>query len=78
MQVCQSPMLKLYYKNKQLKVLLDTGVTTSLITESICRSAGIPILPATQRAIQADGRSYLPIIGQINIYLHCEEIPPHI
>ena len=78
MQVCQSPMLKLYYKNKQLKVLLDTGVTTSLITESICGSAGIPILPATQRAIQADGQKYLPIIGQINIYLHCEEIPPHI
>ena len=68
MQVCQSPTLKLYYKNKQLKVTLDTGATTSLITESICRSAGIPILPATQRAIQADGESYLPIIGEINIY----------
>ena len=45
-QVCQSPTLELYYKNKQLKVRLDTGATASL-TEPICRSAGIPILPAS-------------------------------
>ena len=76
MQVCQSPTLELYNKNSQLKVMLDIGATASLITESICRSAGIPILPATQRAIQADGPSYLPVIGEINIYLNCKEIQP--
>ena len=54
-QVCQSPTLELYYKNKQLKVTLDTGATASLITESICRSAGMPILPTTQQTTQADG-----------------------
>ena len=57
------------FKNRQLKVTLDTGAAASLFTKSICRSAGIPILP------EADGQSYLPIIGEINIYLNCEEIP---
>ena len=71
-QLCQFPTFELYYKNKQSKVTLDIGATTSVITESVCRSAGMPILPATQRAIQADGQSYLPIIG----HGHSEEIPP--
>ena len=75
-QVCQSLTLELYYKNNQLKVTLDTGATAYFITESICRSAGIGILPATQRSIEAGGHSYLPIIGEINIYLHRGEIPP--
>ena len=69
MQVCQSSTLELHYKGRQLKFTLDTGVTVSLITESICRFAGIPVLPATQR-------SYLQINGKINIYLNCEETPP--
>ena len=69
MQVCQSSTLELHYKGRQLKFTLDTGVTVSLITESICRFAGIPVLPATQRP-------YLRIIGEINIYLNCEETPP--
>ena len=69
MQVCQSSTLELHYKGRQLKFTLDTGVTASLITESICRFAGIPVLPATQR-------SYLQINGKINIYLNCEETPP--
>ena len=30
--------------------MLDTGAAASLITESICRSSSIPILPATQQA----------------------------
>ena len=42
-QICQSVTLELYYKNNQLKVTLDTGATAYLITESICRSAGIAI-----------------------------------
>ena len=71
-QLCQFPTFELYYKNKQSKVKLDIGGTASVITESVCRSAGIPILPATQRAIQADGQSCLQIIG----HRHSEEIPP--
>ena len=51
MQVCQSHTLELHYKDRQLKFTLDTGVTASLIKESICRFSGIPILPATQRFI---------------------------
>ena len=31
-QVCQSPTFELYYKNRQLKVTLDTGATVSHIT----------------------------------------------
>ena len=47
-QVCQSPTLELYYKSKQLKDTLDTVATASLITESMCRYAGILILPAIE------------------------------
>ena len=75
-QVCQSPTIDLYYKNSKLKVTLDSGATASLITESVCKSAGIPILPANQRAIQADGQSYLPVVGEINVDLNFEAIPP--
>ena len=31
-QVCQSPTFELYYKNRQLKVKLDTGAAASHIT----------------------------------------------
>ena len=68
--ICQCPTLKLYYKNRLLNVIY-----IRYWRHSFSQSPDIPILLATQQAIQADGQSYLPIIREINIYLNCEEIP---
>lgn len=65
--VVQSPFLFAFFKEKSLKLTLDSGATTNMIKESYARNIGIPILPATQKATQADGVSNLKVIGEVHV-----------
>ena len=45
-------------------ITLDTGAEGNLIRHDIAQKIGLAIFPASQRASQADGSSYLNVIGE--------------
>ena len=47
-----------------------------LISLPICKAANISIMPAVQKAIQADGHTELPVVGEIDVLLQYENVPP--
>ena len=75
-QVNQSPRINFSLYNRSRTVTLDTGATASLIKASLCRNVGIPIIPSVQTAVQADGCTELPVLGEINTVLKRPELPP--
>ena len=74
--VNQSPRINFSLYNRSHTVTLDTGATASLIEASLCQKAGIPITPSAQTAVQADGCTELPVLGEINTVLKHPELPP--
>ena len=75
-QVNQSPRINFSLYDRSHTVTLDTGTTASLIEASLCQKAGIPITPSVQTAVQADGCTELPVLGEINTVLKHPELPP--
>ena len=65
--VIQSPVLNCYYNNHPVKLIIDTGATTNLVTKAFAQSVNIPIKPSSQLAYQADGLTPLEVVGEI----HC-------
>ena len=53
-----------------MRVTLDTGVTTNLVSQSFATSIDLPIKPASQFAHQADGHTPLDVVGEISCTLH--------
>ena len=65
-----SPVLDVLYDEKVMPLTLDSGATSNMILESFCRKMGIPIVPATQTAGQADGVSKLHTVGEAHFAVH--------
>ena len=68
--IVQSPYLSCFYNQYPVRVTLDTGATTNLVSQSFATSIDLPIKPASQFACQADGHTPLDVVGEISCTLH--------
>ena len=66
----QSPYLSCFYNQYPVRVTLDTGATTNLVSQSFVTSIDLPIKPASQFARQADGHKPIDVVGEISCTLH--------
>ena len=69
--IVQSPYLSCFYNQYPVRVTLDTGATTNLVSQSFATSIDLPIKPASQFARQTDGHTPLDVVGEISCTLHC-------
>ena len=69
-QVKKSPTLEVFFNQFSLTLTLDSGAESDMIKESCAIRLGLNILPTKQGATQADGKSALNIVGEINIDVH--------
>jgi len=67
-EIVQSPYLNVFYKHFPVRLTLDTGATTNMIKASFAKYIGVPVIPASQLARQADGITPLNVIGEV----HCQ------
>jgi hypothetical protein len=65
--VIQSPYLQCFYNQHPIRVTLDTGATTNMISHNLTQLIGLPVKPASQMARQADGVTPLDVVGEV----HC-------
>lgn len=63
----KSPHLKCFFQHIPIEVCLDSGAETNLVSEQFTIYAQIQIKPTTQGANQADGKTSLDSIGEIDI-----------
>ena len=62
----ESPIFACSYQNHTIYLVLDTGATASLISEKLARNLNLRLYPTTQRAVQVDGETDLPILGEVH------------
>lgn len=65
--VVESPVLNCFYNEHPVKLTLDTGATTNLVTLDFAKSVDLPVKPTSQSAYQADGVTPLDVVGEV----HC-------
>ena len=68
--IVQSPYLSCFYNQYPVRVTLDTGASTNLVSQSFATSIDLPIKPASQFARQADGHTPLDVVDEISCTLH--------
>lgn len=64
--IVQSPYLNMFYKHHPVRLTIDCGATTSMITSSCANRLRLRIYPASQLASQADGNTPLTVIGEVH------------
>ena len=62
----ESPILACSYNDKTVYLVLDTGATASLISEKQAKDLNLRLYPTTQKAVQVDGETDLPILGEVH------------
>ena len=62
----ESPILAVTYLGKTVYLVLDTGATASLITLKKVKSLNLQIYRTSHKAIQVDGESPLPVLGEVH------------
>jgi len=67
-EIVQSPALDVYFGPHVVRLTLDTGATSTMVRHSFARRINMPIIPTTQAARQADGKTPLIVRGEV----HCE------
>ena len=65
----QSPHFNVFYCQHPLKLTFDTGAETSMIKASVARSIDASIVKSSQQALQADGVTPLPVVGETHLTL---------
>ena len=68
-EVMQSPYLDTHYNSQCVRVILDSGSTSSFIKSSFANKLGLDTKPARQSAKQADGVSKLNVKGEAHCLL---------
>ncbi|MEO1148065.1 MAG: retropepsin-like aspartic protease [Cyanobacteria bacterium J06638_22] len=63
-QVRQSPYLDTYFGHKTPRIVIDSGATANLISETAVQWLQVPVTTSSQSAGQADGLSQLNVIGE--------------
>ena len=64
--VHESPILACSSGTSIVYVILDTGATASLITIKKAKFLNLQIYPTSQKAVQVDGETDLPILGEVH------------
>ena len=64
--IYESPILSVTFKNKTIHIVLDTGATASLISLAKAVELKLKILPTVHRAVQVDGVSDLKVLGEVH------------
>ena len=64
-----SQVLTVFYNSMPINITLDSGATTSFITEKLCHKLKVPILPNQQLARLGDGCTVIASVGEIDILL---------
>lgn len=64
-----SPVLITMYQDESVRVTLDSGATTNLVHVTTAKRLNMPILPASQMARQADGKTLMSTVGEIHVTL---------
>lgn len=71
--VVQSPVLSTFYLHHPVRLTLDTGATTNMVSAAFAQAVKLPVSPATQQAKQADGVTPLDVIGEVHCRLTRDE-----
>ena len=69
-----SPLFNTFYQHNPLTITIDTGAETNLIRASTARAINCPVLPSTQVAFQADGKTPLNVQGETHVTLTRDEL----
>lgn len=64
-----SQVLTVFYNSMPINITLDSGATTSFITEKLCQKLKITISPNHQLARLGDGCTVIASVGEIDILL---------
>ena len=65
----KSPMLECFYKHHPIKVCLDTGSESNLISYRCAKALDLVISKSSQGAVQADGKAPLTVIGEVKHFV---------
>ena len=64
-----SPVLFAMFQDESVCVTLDSGATTNLVHVSCAKRLNMPVLPASQMARQADGKTLMSTVGEVHVTL---------
>ena len=64
--IYESPILACTGNSRTIYVLLDTGATASIITQKMASLLNLHIYKTGHRAVQVDGESQLPVLGEVH------------
>ena len=56
--------------NRTIYLLLDTGATSSIMIKKMAALLNIPIYKTGHKAVQVDGESHLPVLGEVHTVFH--------
>ena len=62
-------MLTVFYNSIPINITLDSGATTSFITEKLCKKLCVKIKPNKQLARLGDGCTMIASVGEIDVVL---------
>ena len=74
----KSPQMKIFYNGHSLRLTLDSGAEISMIKTSVAQYIGATIKKTSQSALQADGFTPLPTIGETHLELTRDGVSLHI
>ena len=67
--IIESPILACTAKsNRTVYLLLDTGATASIMSNKMAKLLNIPVYNTNHRAVQVDGESHLPVLGEVHTH----------
>ena len=64
-----SQVLTVFYNSIPVNITLDSGATTSFITEKLCKKLCVKIMPNKQLARLGDGCTMIASVGEIDVVL---------
>ena len=69
--ITESPILALSHHSRTVYLVLDTGATASIITLKMAKLLNLQIYRTGHSAVQVDGESQLPVLGEVHTTFSC-------
>ena len=70
-QTRKSPILNCMYKHFPVRLCLDTGAESNLVSKRYATQTAMVIHPSRQGAVQADEKTPLEVVGEVKIKIVC-------
>ena len=67
--VKRSPSFYAFYKQHPLQLTLDTGAELNMLRASVAKHIGAKVTKSSQKALQADGKTPLSVVGETHFVL---------